>query len=102
MAYVWPGIAAAGCPRAVFDVITRYQIMRQEAEFLGPHPMMEPLEAAAAQAIIRRRAGLGAALAGRSALQVRFLVYAGLRSTIRGRVSDACHLEVHLLESVLH
>ena len=46
---------------------------QQESEFLGPHPMMEPLEAAAAQTIVRRRAGLGAALAShRPAVQVSY------------------------------
>ncbi len=37
---------------------------QEESVYLGPHPMMEPLEAAAAQAAMRHRDGLSAVLAG--------------------------------------
>ena len=42
----------------------------EEAVYLGPHPLMEPLEAAAARAAVRQRGGLPGALAAEVPMQV--------------------------------
>ncbi len=75
--------------------------VQQESEFLGPHPMMEPLEATAAQAIISRRAGLSAALAGQPVGQVRYCSAPAFAARCKTAFClDACQFKLRMLRPV--